>query len=142
LSAIQILDKLQDLEMVPMDRLVKELASFTPIDTSLGFKDWPNWVYALLGLSIALLIGIIIFAYRYYKKRWSGKFWQRKPIRGEDHFPLVTVNTSGDENAGRNSKPSAPKLPAIYSNEKDAVDTLKQLYPAIRVEANGERIVT
>jgi hypothetical protein len=97
-----------------------------------------------LGLSIALLIGIIIFAYRYCKKRWSGKFWQRKrkPNRGEDHFPLVTVNTSGDENAGRDSKPSAPKLPAVYSNEKDAVDTLKQLYPAIRVEANGERIVT
>jgi hypothetical protein len=97
-----------------------------------------------LGLSIALLIGIIIFAYRYCKKRWSGKFWQRnrKPNRGEDHFPLVTVNTSSEENAGRGSKPSAPKIPAVYSDEKDAVDTLKQLYPAIRVEANAERIVT
>jgi hypothetical protein len=134
LSAITIPNKLQDLETILMDRLVNELASVDPIDPSFDFGNWPNWSYAVLGLSISLLIGIIIFVYCYCKcrGRWSGKLWQRnkKPNRGEENSPLVTVKTYSGDNAGRDNKTSAPVPPVYYSKEKNAVETMTRLYPS------------
>ena len=141
LSAIKIPTKLKDLETIPMDRLVNELTSITPIDPSFGFNDWPNWVYAILGMATALLIGIAIFSYRYCKRRWSGKLWQRnkKPNTEGEHIPLVTIKTSGEDNASRDTKASAPMVPITYNKEMGAADTIKQLYPSIRLDNAAEQ---
>lgn len=60
---ITIPEKLQDLDMVPMDRLVKELNSVNSVPPLINFWSLPNWAYAVLGIGGALILVIIILVY-------------------------------------------------------------------------------
>lgn len=82
------------------------------------FWSLPNWAYAVIGVGCALILGIIIFVYCKVSKRWSGKLWQRRDgLKREDgeSYPLVTIYSSGDKDAGRNVNPSAPMVTTVYS---------------------------
>lgn len=46
-------------------------------------------------------------------------------------FPLVTINSSGDGNAGRDTRSSAPMSAPVYSTAVDHKDTIKKLYPLV-----------
>ena len=79
-------------------------------------------------------LGIIIIAYCKIEKLWSGKLWRRAGSlkRGDgEGFPLVTIYSSGDGNAVRNSHPSAPMATPVYSTLVDRKDTIKKLYPMV-----------
>lgn len=49
IANITIPEKLQDLDMVPIDRLVKESNSVNSVPPLLNFWSLPNWAYALMG---------------------------------------------------------------------------------------------
>lgn len=53
LANITIPEKLQDLDMVPMDRLVKELNSVNSVPSLFDFWSLPNWAYAVIGVGCA-----------------------------------------------------------------------------------------
>ena len=81
-----------------------------------------------------MILGIIKFAYCKIKKRWSGKLWRKtRFLKGGDGegIPLVTINSSGDGNAGRDTHPSAPMATSVYSREMDRKDTIQKLYPLV-----------
>lgn len=87
-----------------------------------------------MGLECALILGIIIFAYGKVSKRWSGKLWQRRDgLKREDGegYPLVTIDSSGDRDAGRNINPSVPMVTTVYSTGTDEPDAIRKLYPLI-----------
>lgn len=46
-------------------------------------------------------------------------------------YPLVTINSSGDRDAGRNINPSAPMVTTVYSTGTDEPDAIRKLYPLI-----------
>lgn len=134
LANITIPEKLQDLDMVPMDRLVKELNSVNSVPPLFDFWSLPNWAYAVMGVGCALILGILIFVYCKVSKRWSGKLWQRRdgPKREDgEGYPLVTINSSGDRDAGRKINPSAPMVTTVYSTGTDEPDAIRKLYPLI-----------
>ena len=99
----------------------------------------PTWVYILIGMGCALILGIILFAYCKSKKSWSGKLWRRSKSsekRDEAGFPLVTINSSGDGNDGRDTYPSAPMSAPVYSTVVDHKDTIKKLYPLVITDSD------
>lgn len=53
LANITIPEKLQDLDMVPMDRLVKELNSVNSVPSLFDFWNLLNWAYAVIGVGCA-----------------------------------------------------------------------------------------
>lgn len=120
--------------MVPMDRLVKELNSVNSVPPLFDFWSLPIWVYAVIGVGCALILGIIIFVYCKVSKRWSGKLWQkREGLNREDgkSYPLVTIHSSGDKDAGRNINPSAQMMTTVYSTWTEEPDASRKLYPFI-----------
>lgn len=81
-----------------------------------------------------MILKIIIFVYCKVNKRWSGKLWQRQwGLNREDNkvFPLVTINSSGDRDAGRDINPSAPLVTTVNSTMTEEPDALRKLYPLI-----------
>lgn len=46
-------------------------------------------------------------------------------------FLLVTINSSGDRDAGRNINPSAPMVTTVYSTGTEEPDAIRKLYPFI-----------
>lgn len=134
LANFTIPEKLQDLDMVPMDRLVKELNSVNSVQLLFDFWSLPNWVYAVNGVGCALILGIIIFVYCKVSKRWSGKLWQRREgLKRDDgeSYPSVTIKSSGDKDAGMNIHPSAPMMTTVYSTGTEEPDAIRKLYPLI-----------
>ena len=96
------------------------------------FDIWglPTWVYVVLGIRCALILEIIIFGYCKIKKRWLGKLWRRaRSLKGGDRegSPLVTINSSGDGNAGKDTHLSAPMATPVCSSVVDRKDTIKKL---------------
>ena len=90
-------------------------------------------------MGCALILGIILFAYCKSKKSWSGKLWRRSKSsekRDEAGFPLVTINSSGDGNDGRDTYPSAPMSAPVYSTVVDHKDTIKKLYPLVITDSD------
>lgn len=136
LNNISIPEKLNDLEMVSMDKLVEELKLVNSVPPLFDFWGLPTWAYVLMGVASAIIIIVIIFVYCKIKRRWSGKLW-RKQGRGSDKgengegFPLVMINSSGDVDAGRGSKPSAPMVTSVYSTGTDDPDAIRKMYPTI-----------
>lgn len=134
IANITIPEKLQDLDMVPIDRLVKELNSVNSVPPLINFWSLSNWAYALMGIWCALILGIILFVYYKVSKRRSGKLWQRRDgLKREDEegYPLVTINSSGDGDAGRNINPSLPMVTTVYSIGTDEPGAIRKLYPLI-----------
>lgn len=41
------------------------------------------------------------------------------------------INSSGDVDAGRGSKPSAPMVTSVYSTGTDDPDAIRKMYPTI-----------
>lgn len=75
-------------------------------------------------------LGIVIFAFCKISKPWSGKLWRKtRFLKGRDgeKFPLVTINSSGDGNAGKETHLSAPMATPVYSSVVDRKDTIKKL---------------
>lgn len=136
LNNISIPEKLNDLEMVSMDKLVEELKLVNAVPPLFDFWGLPTWAYVLMGVASAIIIIVIIFVYCKIKRRWSGKLW-RKQGRGSNKgengegFPLVMINSSGDVDAGRGSKPSAPIVTSVYSTGTDDPDAIRKMYPTI-----------
>lgn len=98
------------------------------------FWSLPNWVYAVIGVGCALILGKIIYVYCKVSKRWSGKLLQRREgLQREDgeSYPLVTINSSDDKDAGRNINPSAPMMTTVYSTGTEEPDAIRKLYPLI-----------
>lgn len=58
---------------------------------------------------------------------------RRTKIKREDgeSYPLVTIYSSGDEDAGKNINPSAPMVTTVYNTGTDEPDAILQLYPLI-----------
>ena len=77
LQNISIPEKLKDLDDVPINKLVEELESVHTVNPMFDIWGLPTWVYILIGMGCALILGIILFAYCKSKKRWSGKLWCR-----------------------------------------------------------------
>lgn len=81
-----------------------------------------------------MILRIIIFAYCKVNKRWSGTLWQRqRGLKREDNKgdPLVTINSVGDRDAGRNINPSATMETTVYSTGTEGPDAIRKLYPLI-----------
>lgn len=90
-----------------------------------------TWFYVLLDIGCALILEIIIFAYCKIKKRWSWKLWRKAGfLKGGDgeEIPLVTINSSGDGNASRDTHPSPPMANSVYSTKMDRKDNIQKLY--------------
>lgn len=135
LQNISIPEKLKDLDDVPINKLVEKLESVRTVNPMFDIWGLPTLVYILIGMGCALILGIILFAYCKSKKRWSGKLWRRSKSsekRVEAGFPLVTINSSDDGNAGRDTYPSAP----VYSTVVDHKDTIKKLYPLVITDSD------
>lgn len=81
-----------------------------------------------------MTLRIINFVYCKVNKRWSGKLWQRQwGLKREDNrvFPLVTINSSSDRDAGRDINPSAPLVTTVNSTGTEEPDAIRKLYPLI-----------
>lgn len=125
---IAIPEKLKYLDDVPIKKLVEEIESVRTVNPKFDIWGLPTWVYVLLGIGCALILGIIIFAYCKIKKPSSGKVWRMaSSLKGGDGggFPLVTINSSCYGNAGRNTNPSAQIATPVNSTVVDHKNTLK-----------------
>ena len=130
LQNITIPEKLKYLDDVPINKLVEELESVRAVSPMFDIWGLPTWVCEVLGIGCALILEIIIFGYCKIKKRWSGKLWLRaRSLKGGDReeFLLVTINSSGDGNAGKDTHLSAPMATPVYSSVVDRKDTIKKL---------------
>lgn len=85
-------------------------------------------------IGCVLTLRIIHFVYCKVNKRWSGKLWQRQwGLKREDNrvFPLVTIDSSGDIDAGRDINSFAPLVTSVYSIGTEEPDAIRKLYPLI-----------
>lgn len=60
--------------------------------------------------------------------------WQRQwGLKREDNkgYPWVTINSSGDRNAGRDINPSVPMGTLVYNTGTEEPDAIRKLYPLI-----------
>lgn len=81
-----------------------------------------------------MILKIIIFGYCKVNKRWPGELWQRQwGLEREDNkvFPLVTIDSSGDRDAGRDINLSAPLVTTVNSTGTEEPDALRKMYPLI-----------
>lgn len=77
-----------------------------------------------------MILRIIIFVYCKVNKRWSGKLWQRQrglKIEDKKGDPLVTINSVGDKDAGRNINPSATMETTVYSTGTEEPDAIRNV---------------
>ena len=123
-----------------MDDLMNKLTAINSVPM-LTTNELPNWAYVLIGIGVAMILLIIIVLYIKCKKRWSGKlwFWRRRKHAyvGEEmrQIPLVTINSSSDYSASRDTEPSAPLMMPIHRANSSDKNTVNKLYPKIAGDA-------